>query len=147
MPVSPRKGNEAPRGRAWHGAMSGLGPICASKQTSSWGCSIAGAEPALGCFGALKSVQEQSQIITSAIGRPLPKAPPIISANPESRFASHGISRSYIPLLHRAPTGIRPSPKDERSQKQTSGQGRDAFGIQALPEPEREAECLWLRQG
>jgi hypothetical protein len=51
-----------------------------------------GAEPALGCFGALKSVQEQSQIITSAIGRPVPKAPPIISANRESRFASQGIS-------------------------------------------------------
>ena len=86
----------------------------------------------LGCFRALKSVQEQSQIINSAIGRPVPKAPPIISANAESRFASHDISRSYIPLLHRAPTGIRLSPNDERSQKQTSDQGRDGFGIQAL---------------
>ena len=80
----------------------------------------------------LRAVQEQSQIINSAIGRPVPKAPPIISANAESRFASHGISRSYIPLLHRAPTGTRLSPNDERSQKQTSDQGRDGFGIQAL---------------
>jgi hypothetical protein len=71
-------------------------------------------------FWSAKSAQEQSQIINSAIGRPVPKAPPIISANAESRFASHGISRSYIPLLHRAPTGIRLSPNDERSKKQTS---------------------------
>lgn len=95
-----------------------------------------------------ETVQEHSQMITNAIGRPAPKAPAIISANAESKFASGCISRPDMPLLHQAPTGIRPSPKDERSKKQVSGQGRRLSSTGHLPEPERsEAQCLWLKQG
>jgi hypothetical protein len=52
-------------------------------------------------------------MITSAIGRPTPRAPAIVNANAESKFSAW-TSRLDIPSLHRAPTGISPSPKDER---------------------------------
>src|ERR1700676_2296276 len=48
--------------------------------------------------------QEQIQIITSAIGKPTPKAPPIINANAESKLSSAWTSRLDIPILHQAPT-------------------------------------------
>ena len=53
-------------------------------------------------------------MISSAIGRPAPKAPPIVNANAASKFSSAWTSRLDIPSLHRAPTGISPPPNDER---------------------------------
>jgi len=50
-----------------------------------------------------RGCQEQIQMITMAIGRAAPNAPPIIKANADSRFASACTSYLDIPLLHRAP--------------------------------------------
>ena len=58
--------------------------------------------------------QEQTQIITSAIGRPTPNAPPTINANAESKLSSAWTSRLDIPILHQAPTSTARRPKDER---------------------------------
>jgi hypothetical protein len=65
-------------------------------------------------FSPGRLFQEQTQIINNAIGKAIPKVPAIVSANAESKFASAWTTRLDIPLLHRAPTGISPSPKDER---------------------------------
>jgi hypothetical protein len=62
-------------------------------------------------------------MITSAIGKPILNAPPMIIANAESRFASARTVLPAMTLLRRAPTGIARRPKDERSKK-PSGQGR-----------------------
>ena len=81
--------------------------------------------------------QEQTQIITSAIGRPTPNAPPTINANAESKLSSAWTERLDMPLLHRAPTSTARRPKDERKKAR----------VWSLPEPERsEAESLWLRK-
>ena len=55
--------------------------------------------------GALSSMRrhEQIQMITIVMGTAAPKAPPIINANADSRFASAGPSFPDMPLLHRAP--------------------------------------------
>jgi hypothetical protein len=68
-------------------------------------------------FSPQRPFQEQIQIIKSAIGKATPKVPAIVSANAESKFTSAWTTRLDIPLLHRAPTGISPSPKDERSKR------------------------------
>jgi hypothetical protein len=62
--------------------------------------------------------QEQIQMITSAIGRPILNAPPMIIANAESKFPSARTVLPAIPLLHRAPTGIarRPMMNDQKSR-------------------------------
>jgi hypothetical protein len=81
--------------------------------------------------------QEQTQIITSAIGRPTPNAPPTINANAESKLSSAWTARLDMPLLHRAPTSTARRPKDERKKAR----------VWSLPEPERfKAESLWLRK-
>ncbi|WP_298110198.1 hypothetical protein [Bradyrhizobium sp.] len=46
---------------------------------------------------------EQIQMITIVMGTAAPKAPPIINANADSRFASAGPSFPDMPLPHRAP--------------------------------------------
>ena len=42
-------------------------------------------------------------MITSAIGRPTPNAPPIINTNAESKLSSAWTARLDMSLLHRAP--------------------------------------------
>ena len=82
-------------------------------------------------------------MITSAIGRPIPKAPPIICTNAESKLSSSWTSTRFdIPLLHRAPTSTARRPKNEQEK------GCVRSGYRHAPEPERsEAESLWLRKG
>jgi hypothetical protein len=81
--------------------------------------------------------QEQTQIITNAIGRPTPNAPPTINANAESKLSSAWTARLDMPLLHRAPTSTARRPKDERKKAR----------VWSLPEPERfKAESLRLRK-
>ena len=54
-------------------------------------------------------------MITSAIGRPIPKAPPIICTNAESKLSSSWTSTRFdIPLLRRAPTSTARRPNDEQ---------------------------------
>jgi hypothetical protein len=50
-------------------------------------------------------------MIISAIGRPTPRAPPIINANAESKLSSAWTSRFDIALLPSSSHGHRPSPK------------------------------------
>jgi len=42
-------------------------------------------------------------MITAVMGRATPKAPPIINANADSKFASACTSYPAMPLLHRSP--------------------------------------------
>jgi hypothetical protein len=51
----------------------------------------------------LRLLQEQSQMIKSANGIPMPMAPPIIDAKSESKFPSERNSRPDMPLLHEPP--------------------------------------------
>src|SRR5882757_10015069 len=78
-------------------------------------------DPALSASATLKP-QEQIQIIRSAIGRPVPNAPPIIKANAESKFGSTWTPCLDTTLLHRAPTGIarRPMMNDKKTCVGTS---------------------------
>ena len=79
-------------------------------------------------------------MITTAIGRPTPKAPPITSENAESKLSSAWTARLDMPLLHRAPQSVRRL-KDEREEV------RVWPGCRYLPEPERsQAQSLWLRK-
>jgi hypothetical protein len=50
-------------------------------------------------------------MITSAIGNPMPNAPPIINANAESRLPSARTILPAMTLLRRAPTGIARRPR------------------------------------
>jgi hypothetical protein len=56
-------------------------------------------DPALSASATPKP-QEQIQIISSAIGRLVPNAPPIIKANAESKFGSTCTSCLDTTLLH-----------------------------------------------
>ena len=78
--------------------------------------------------------QEQAQIITSAIGRPAPKAPTIINVNAESKFASAWISRPDIPLLRRAPTGIARRPRMNDQECRRREKVVTTFEYRHLPE-------------
>jgi hypothetical protein len=51
----------------------------------------------------LRRLQEQSQMINSANGTPMPMAPPIIDAQAENRFPSERNSLPDISLLHEPP--------------------------------------------
>jgi hypothetical protein len=79
-------------------------------------------------------------MITSAIGKPTPNAPPIINANAVSRFASARTIRSAILLLRRAPAGIarRPGIDDQGSCPDKIA---DASESRPLPEPQRPKAC------
>ena len=79
-------------------------------------------------------------MITSAIGRPTPKAPPIICTNDESKLSSAWTTTCLdIPLLHRAPTSTARYPRMNKRMRPAR--------IQALAEPERsKAVSLWLRK-
>jgi hypothetical protein len=51
-----------------------------------------------------KRCQEQIQMITIAIGRAAPNAPPIINMNADSKFASACTSCPDMPLLPSSPS-------------------------------------------
>ena len=107
---------------------------------------MAGRGPARPCDDAGAAPQEQTQIITSAIGRPAPKAPTIINVNAESKFASAWISRPDMPLLRRAPTGIARRPRMNDQECRRREKVVTTFETGTCPKPERsEAESLWLR--
>jgi hypothetical protein len=82
---SPKR-HQADAGAADQVGAEGEGPIGADGKTA----------PSKGC-------QEQTQMIRTVMGRAAPKAPPIIRANADSKFASACTSCLDIPLLHRAP--------------------------------------------
>src|SRR4029077_9175141 len=93
-----------------------------------------------------RGTQEQTQIISSAIGRAAAMAPPIINAKAESKFISAWTSRLDITLLRRAPTGIARRP---RMNEKNPCRGRVVTSIECwcCPEPEWcQAESLWLRK-
>jgi hypothetical protein len=75
-------------------------------------------------------------MITSAMGSPTPKVPPIVNANAESKFASAWTIRLDIPLLHQAPTSIARRPR-MNDKKHASGQRVTGLGClcirKALP--------------
>lgn len=61
-------------------------------------------------------------MITKAIGKPTPSAPPMINAKAESKFASACTVRPAMLLLHGAPTGIarRPRKNDQKADGTSS---------------------------
>ena len=63
-------------------------------------------------------------MITSVIGKPTLIAPPIINAIAESKFNPARNSRTDMPWLHLAPTGISKKPNDDQKDKSLSGQDR-----------------------
>jgi hypothetical protein len=145
------EGSVTGRGVAWRGRLRGRrGTRQASPPTFRNHDNWANGNPRHRRHGGLKHeeaaaerVQEQTQIIASAMGRAAPKAPTIISVNAESRFSSHCILRSNMPLLHRA---RRPMMNDQK--KQLPGESRDNFRLQELAcTRKHEAERIWLRNG
>ena len=99
---------------------------------------MAGRGPARPCDDAGAAPQEQTQIITSAIGRPAPKAPTIINVNAESKFASACISRPDIPLLRQAPTGIARRPRMNDQECRRREKVVTSFEYKALARNQRD---------
>jgi hypothetical protein len=60
--------------------------------------------------------QEQTQIISTAKGRPTPRAPPMVNANAESKSVSN--SRPDMTRSKEPPRAFARCPKDKRSKKQ-----------------------------
>jgi hypothetical protein len=58
-------------------------------------------------------------MITSAIGKPIANAPPIVNANAETRFSADCNSCEDMSLLRRAPTGMarRPRINDQENSR------------------------------
>jgi hypothetical protein len=86
-------------------------------------------------------LQEQTQMITSAIGMPVAKAPPRIIANAEKRFGSTKTSRLDTTLLREPPRDIARRPR-MNDKKHRSEQVFDEFRVKHLPESDHLRLCL-----
>ena len=71
-------------------------------------------------------------MITSAIGKPITNAPPIVNANAETRFSADCNSCEDMSLLHRAPTGIARRPRINEQETSYRDKALMAFK-KALP--------------
>jgi hypothetical protein len=84
-------------------------------------------------------------MITSAIGKPITNAPPIINANAETRFSADCNSCGDMSLLHRAPTGIARRPRINDQETSYRDKVLTAFK-RPCPAPS-EGGGLWLIKG
>lgn len=83
-------------------------------------------------------------MITSAIGKPIANAPPIINANAENRFSTYCNPCGDMSLLHRAPTSIARRPRI--NDQETSYRDKISIAFKK-PCPPSEAGGLWLKNG
>jgi len=99
--------------------------------------------PLSGNIESAKSVQEQSQIINSAIGGPFLRRRQSSARNAESRFASHNISTLIHTVYSIEPPqafACRPMMNDHKSRRRTKV--LTALEYTRLPGPER-CETEW----
>jgi hypothetical protein len=80
-------------------------------------------------------------MITSAIGTPAAKAPPIINANAESKLGSARTPRLDTTLLREPPRAFARRPR-MNDKKNRSEQVFDEFRVENLPESDDKRLCL-----